>query len=995
MKGLSPDRLERFCTRKNGRYEFVNEVRGLIVFAPQDLLADPPFSSLDLVTCRNLLIYLDRAVQKKIIQLFHFALRDGGYIFLGSAETTCGQDNLFEPVSQKWRIYRKLGAATPIGLDLPIRGQHKRSVVLPAVQRPRPTLAAMTHQALAERYSPAAAVVDRKGSLLYTHGNIRDFLEIPLGETTSLLADAVREGLRNRLAAAVTQAVAENKRILVQARITTDRKKSIPVKLTVAPLRSPREAEGLLLVTFEALASIKTRRTAAASAAPPSDVHELEDELKVTREELQSTIEQLEQSNENLKASNEEATASNEELQSANEELETSKEELQSLNEELNAVNERLQEKVIELEQASNDVSNLLTSGGIATVFLDRELKVRRFTRAVTKLLNLVETDIGRPVADIHRKFRDENLLSDARRVLVDLAPISAEVESEDGSCYQRRILPYRTLDDRIEGVVITFHDVSELKELMDALRISEDAVRRHADQVQINEARLQALMNAVPVGVSFSDSTSCEHISGNPAALDQFEVTSQDNLSASATNAAAAGRRVRYLLKGRELRDTELPMQRAVSEGGVIPPMELEIVLPSGRRWFAETSGAPIHDTHGNIVGGVAVTADITERKRIEQAFRENEARLESLAENLPSVLMRYDRQHRVVYLSPQAEAITGVSIDQFLGRNRKAGMPEQLCTLWDDAIEHVFRTGENRDLEFDFPGQQGARTFYLRLAPEKAANGSFTHVLGISTDITARKQAEDALRRTAAELSRSNEDLEQFARAASHDLQEPLRMVSGFLKLLRERYEPQLDDKAREYIGYAVEGSTRMSQLITDLLDYSRIERQGSEPQPTRAADALAGALFNLRAGMEEAGATVTHTELPSVNADPAQFTRLFQNLVGNAVKFRSQERPCRIEIAARPAGPQWLFSVTDNGIGIPPAAFDRVFVIFQRLHTRQRYPGTGIGLAICKKIVERHGGRIWVESTLGQGSTFYFTWPGAGGPAVGGDTIGEQHG
>jgi light-regulated signal transduction histidine kinase (bacteriophytochrome) len=240
---------------------------------------------------------------------------------------------------------------------------------------------------------------------------------------------------------------------------------------------------------------------------------------------------------------------------------------------------------------------------------------------------------------------------------------------------------------------------------------------------------------------------------------------------------------------------------------------------------------------------------------------------------------------------------------------------------------------------------------------------------------DITARKRAEVSLARTVQELERSNRDLEQFAHVASHDLQEPLRMISGFLKLLSDRYEPQLDEKAREYIGYTVEGATRMSQLITDLLAYSRVATKGKNPVPVDANLPLEAALANLRGSIEEAGATVTHDELPSVVGDVSQLTQLFQNLIGNAIKFRSPDRPCQVHIDAEKKEGKWVFAVRDNGIGIDPKQNDRIFVIFQRLHTREKHPGTGIGLAICKAIAERHGGRIWVESKLGEGSTFYF--------------------
>jgi len=225
--------------------------------------------------------------------------------------------------------------------------------------------------------------------------------------------------------------------------------------------------------------------------------------------------------------------------------------------------------------------------------------------------------------------------------------------------------------------------------------------------------------------------------------------------------------------------------------------------------------------------------------------------------------------------------------------------------------------------------------------------------------------------------ELERSNADLQQFAYAASHDLREPLRTIAGFLKLLERRYKGRLDEKADEFIQYTIEGVTRMEMLINDLLEYSRVETKGGSFKPMNCSVALEKAIFNLPSALEESGAKITYDLLPTVVADETQMTSLFQNLIGNAIKFRGKER-LRIHISAEQKDREWVFSVRDNGIGIDPKFFDRIFVIFQRLHTRQEYEGTGVGLAISKRIVERHGGRIWVESRPGEGATFYFTLP-----------------
>ena len=245
-------------------------------------------------------------------------------------------------------------------------------------------------------------------------------------------------------------------------------------------------------------------------------------------------------------------------------------------------------------------------------------------------------------------------------------------------------------------------------------------------------------------------------------------------------------------------------------------------------------------------------------------------------------------------------------------------------------------------------------------------------------ASDISDRKRAEDTLKQTLAELERSNQELEQFAYVASHDLKEPLRMVSSYTQLLARRYQDRLDQDAKEFIAFAVDGATRMQRLIQDLLTYSRVTTRGIRLVPTDAAVALRDALGNLQAVIQETGARVTNDELPTVLADRTKLVQVFQNLIGNGIKFHGDVSP-RVHVAATPKDDEWEFTVADNGIGIDPQYFDRIFVIFQRLHPGHRYPGTGIGLALCSRIVQRHGGRLWVESAPGRGSTFYFTLKG----------------
>jgi PAS domain S-box-containing protein len=373
-------------------------------------------------------------------------------------------------------------------------------------------------------------------------------------------------------------------------------------------------------------------------------------------------------------------------------------------------------------------------------------------------------------------------------------------------------------------------------------------------------------------------------------------------------------------------------------------------------------------------LTGGLAVSivseAQLRGRERQSRQARE----LEELGRltNLGPFIVR-NEEDRIVQWSDGCARLFGFKAEEALGRVSH----ELLQTVFPQPLDEIYRTlrqsgrweGELRHTRADGLGLVVASQWVLQSSPPGHA------VLEISTDITQLKNTEDSLRHTTEELRRSNEDLESFAYIASHDLQEPLRGINGFLTLLEQRYGGQLDAKAKEYIAYAADGATRMSHLINDLLEYSRVGRKERPFQPTDSAQVLSQALANLSVSVEEAGAEVTYDDLPVVMGDPVLLRQVFQNLIGNALKFRSPGRRCAIHIGCEKNGTDWEFSVKDNGIGIGPEHFDRIFLVFRRLHARQKYAGTGIGLAICKKIVERHGGRIWVESRAGEGSTFRF--------------------
>jgi len=369
-------------------------------------------------------------------------------------------------------------------------------------------------------------------------------------------------------------------------------------------------------------------------------------------------------------------------------------------------------------------------------------------------------------------------------------------------------------------------------------------------------------------------------------------------------------------------------------------------------------------------------VAWEIVERKRVEEALLKSGEQFRNLADSIPNLAWWATGDGYITWYNRRWYEYTGTTPEQMEGWGwQSVHDPKMLPNVlerWKISID----TGEPFDMEFPLLGADGVfRTFLTRVLPLKDSDGKVLQWFGTNTDISALKQADERLMSVLADLERSNKELEQFAYVASHDLQEPLRMISSYTQLLAQRYEGQLDEKAHKYIDYAVDGAVRVQGLINDLLAYSRVNTQGKSLETVDSHSVLGTTLRNLAVDIEENRAIVINDDLPIVRADATQLSQVFQNLISNAIKFRGADLP-RINISARDVGHEWLFSVQDNGIGIEAKYVDKVFVIFQRLHTRKEYPGTGIGLAICKRIVERHGGRIWYESEPGKGVTFYFT-------------------
>jgi two-component system CheB/CheR fusion protein len=746
---IDPQRLDKFFEKDDGVYRVRQFLRECVVFAPQNVLQDPPFSRLDIISCRNLLIYLEPEVQQRVLALLHFGLMEGGALFLGSSETVGAAEELYELVDKKARIFRRVGPTRHGQLEFPLphaarggsgpvdpatpaeaaRAADRRLVGAPGA---RPSIALLTQRALLEQHVKAAVTVDRDNRVLYFHGNTRPFLEQPPGEPTRDLMMLARDGLRGTVRVALHRCAAEHAAVTVlDGWLEVAPGRDVRVAVTASPVSSDDPAQPeYFVVSFEQFDELRGARTGGNGddLAAASD-----EELRRVRDELQTTIEELQTSNEELKASHEEVMSINEELQSSNEELETSKEEMQSLNEELTTVNAQLQAKMDELQNASNDLGALLTSTSIAVLFLDTSF--RRYTPVMRDLMDLIGSDVGRPLSDLHRKFDDPHLEDDARAVLEKLVPAEREVSAGNGRTYARRALPYRTADNRIDGVVVTFFDVTDRKR-------AEAAVRE-------SEQRLAAAFEALPVGVAVVDPEGRVLLSNQEMRrfLPTDLIPSRDDERAWRWRAARPD--------GRPVEPADFPGARALRGERVVPGLEMLYTQDDGTEVWTHVAALPLKDADGRVTGALTVVNDVDALKRAADALHETRAYAQSIVETLHEPLLVLEPDLTIRSANPAFYEHFKVDPADTVGRkiydlgNRQWDIPA-LRTLLEDVlpankvfndyeVTHVFQTLGRRVMLVN-----GRRLDHVQLI-----------LLGVR-DVTDRHDAEAALRASEDRLRR-----------------------------------------------------------------------------------------------------------------------------------------------------------------------------------------------------------------------------------------------
>ncbi|MGO8903913.1 MAG: chemotaxis protein CheB [Isosphaeraceae bacterium] len=992
---VSPERLRRFFAKEQETYRISKSIRDMCAFAKQNVTADPPFSHLDLISCRNVLIYLTPAVQKRVIPTFHYALNPSGFLLLGASETVGSLAGLFGVVDPKFRIYAKKAAGLR---QYPhFHGEDTYARESADTQVTPLSVSSADWQREADRvvlreYAPAGVLVNDDLDILQFRGQTGDYLAPPPGEPSHNLLNMAREGLLLELRDALNECRQGNtsvRRTGVQIRA---QEAIHETDLRILPVKLPGSGQRCHLVLFEEPrhepAAVSgsaadatgpngparwlprwlrrpfpraTTSVAAGVSAPldEREVDRLRQELAAMRDYLQSVIEQKDTVNEELKSANEEILSSNEELLSTNEELETAKEELQSINEELVTVNEQLQGRNLELTRVSDDMTNLLGSANVPIVAVGVDLRIRKFTPAAGKVLNLLPADVGRPIGELKSVIEVSDLEALITEVINTVRTEEREVRDRAGHWYMLCIHPYRTSENKIDGAVVVFGDIDEAKHAQ--MRLKESG--EYAQSI-VETVREPILILTEDLRVK----------SANQSFYQTFRVKPEETEDLFLYDLGSGQWNIPSL---RTLLEDILPGHHTFEEHEVeheFPVIGHRVMLLNARQMCPRDGTSPLI---------LLAFQDVTEHRRAE-SLRQSWERFRILTETMPQIIFTAKPNGVVDYFNRPWTEFTGLSSEstEDLSWSRfvhPADLEENLHR-W----QHCIDTGEPFQLEHRFRRSDGVYRWHLTRA--NALRDADGHVLiwtGSSTDIDDQKRSEDALKE-------ADTHKNQFLAMLAHELRNPLAALDCGLSLVTGGGDESDRDWALTMAEHQVRLLTRM---VNDLLDTSRITRGTFQLQRERVrpAELIERAVDTVRHLTQAQGHhlhVAVAPELPQLEADPARLEQVVCNLLTNAIKFTPPDG--RIEVSVGAEGGEFVLTVRDMGIGIPPDFLTHVFDPFAQLDTSlvRGRGGLGIGLTLVKTIVELHGGSVEARSDgLNRGCEIVVRLPTVGADNVNG--------
>jgi len=1020
---MSPERLSRYFTRNDSGYQIGKEVRELCLFSEHSLIRDPPFLGLDLISCRNVLIYLQASLQRKLVPIFHYALRRGGYLLLGPSEGLAGQTQLFHTMDKRFRIFQRVEAVSRPFIEWPVmppaaprmsKLAPREALISPPQEQ---NINATFERLLLQEYVPPSAVVNEHGNVVCVAGLTGPYFQPPAGLLTTNILEIAHTSLRVELRTALHSAARSGINV-VRDNVFVEIDGSIRrLRLTVRPV--PRfEQDGFFVIILqEQRSSMDMGEPIGIKLTPESPVEQLESELRLTRASLRSSIEELESANEELKSSNEELLSTNEEMQSSNEELQSSQEELKSVNEELATVNAELGRRIDELGRANTDLQTLFSSTDVATLFLDREQRLTKFTPAARSLFRLIDADAHRPLSDLAPRFHQCNLAEDVANVLETLQPFERQVETFDRQAwYLLRILPYRTNDEQVVGTVVTLIDITQSKHL-DAER--ERLVSQLRDAQGQLQADLDATTRLLKIGSLFLRGGNMSlvlddildaaiAISGADFGVVQLLDRTTRDLKIMAYrglprtwldhwNQAAVGQGIRETaLDG----GFQILVEDLETHPRFIGTKALDIHLEAGVRALQSTpisgrSGAPIglittyykarrkpDERILRLLDLVArQAADILERAYAEDVIRDSERRFRVLIEATTDVPYRmspdWAEMRQLSGRGFVADTVTPTRnwLEQYIHPDDRGRMLE--------VIQEAVRSKSIFQFEHRMLKPDGSYAWASsRAAPLVDDRGEIIEWFGIARDTTERKRAELELEQANQLLRDADQRKNEFLAMLSHELRNPMAAIATSLYLI-EHATAASDtfNRAKTIIRRQMYYLTR---LVDDLLDTTRLTRGKIHLQKERfdLNELVSQTAEDHRSSFEQRGISLDVSRSPNsvwVNGDRTRLSQVLGNLLQNAVKFTLSGGKTHVQV--RTADGQALVHVKDTGNGLSADALPQIFEPFTQVDAdlERSRGGLGLGLAIARGLVELHGGTVSAASDgLGKGTTVTITLP-----------------
>ncbi len=975
--------INRYFVRTgDNHFQVAKDLRDWVVFSRQDITRDPPFSRLDLVSCRNLLIYFNPKLQTRVLEAFHYALNPNGTLFLGKSETIGSNDSLFSIIDRTHKLYRRHpGQRIPLGF----LGGAQRGFVpggrVGIEQKPeQPPIVSLMQRAFAEAYAPPPSVaVDEGMRILHVHGDVTPFLRLNPGRAEQDILTMAAPELRTTLRAVLHRAMrAGEDGVFLDARMA-EGSGIRHLRISVRPMNARGSVPWLHLVTFETLpaAAVMVARDdgaedGEAGLSDDTRIAELEHELNATREHLQTVIEELETANEELQATNEELQSSNEELQATNEELETTNEELQSTNEELETVNDELRAKSAELFQKTADLENIEESLEFPLLLVDTDLRIRLFNRAARALFGLKEEDVGMSVIQLPMRID----LPDLRRIfgaVLERAEIHrSEVRDASERVFQQLIVPYRDSQRGVNGAIMTLVDITE-------------------------RAQMQRILGQV--NTQFSEAQRISHVGSWRYLMANDEVVWSDEVFRICGLVPSAAVLDRAAFVEGFHPDDRVAVRRAfdtAASGGTNFSFKHRVVRPTGELRHVWVEGLCEHDGKGAPLALFGVLRDITESVQAAKLLTESHSRMATVLDTIVDGIIVVNTKGIILMANRAVHRMFGYddTAESLVGKNINILMPDAEHRRHDEYMQTYLKTGQRKiiGISRDVVGQRrDGQSFPLELSVGEIFDEVMTGdpqerraFIGTLRDISARKLYEEALLTAKRTAEAANEAKSSFLAQMSHELRTPLNAIIGFSEIIKDSIlGPVQPVKYQQYSRDIFQSGQHLLRIINDILDLSRIEagKVTIENDVVDLSEVTATSVKLIETTVRDKQITLVvdlPSDLPRLRADDRAVRQIIINLLSNATKFTASGGTITVRAMVEERG--LVTEIEDTGIGMSPDEVDWALLPFGRTYSEKAksHEGTGLGLVITKSLVELHQGTLVIASQPGEGTRVTVCFP-----------------